>query len=201
MENKHCAILNTIIHNNRIHVVFIHLTTITWYCCGENTWRADTSLYVPGWFSPKILARIPGAFRKVITPSGMSCVGLQTQFLHLQLFFFGVVKMGERIVIVVPCTLTEKDQEEGHTNIHIYIVAFVLTAPHTLFKLTIYQPNFDKHSVLITSCWSALGVVIQSSNYVTSLLGPYLTTRTGTDTQPHTPYPQTLRCENQPGQA
>ena len=181
MENNHCAILNTIIHNNRIHVVFIHLTTITRYCCGENTWRADTSLYVPGWFSPKILARIPGAFRKVIIPSGMSCVGLQTQFLHLQLFFFGVVKMGERIVIVVPCTLAEKDQEEGHrqtyahthtthththahsprdTHTHhthqeaiIYIVAFILTAPHTLFKLTIYQPNVDKHSVLITSCW------------------------------------------------
>ena len=30
---------------------------------------------VPEWLSPKILARIPGAFRKVIVPSCMSFVG------------------------------------------------------------------------------------------------------------------------------
>jgi len=119
---------------------------------------------VPGkWLSAKILGRIPGAFRKVIIPSGMSCVGLQTQFIHLQMFL-SILKMAERIVIVVergdelrywPRTLSQREKDThtlmSHEPIYISFLVY-LTPSHILFKLTIYQPNVDEHSVLITCC-------------------------------------------------
>jgi hypothetical protein len=98
----------------------------------------------------------------------------------LAIIFVRCCKNGREDRYCNTITQLEKDQEEGHrqtyahthtthththahsprdTHTHhthqeaiIYIVAFLLTAPHTLFKLTIYQPNVDKHSVLITSC-------------------------------------------------
>ena len=75
---------------------------------------------VPGkWRSAKNLARIPGAFRKVIIPSGMSRVGLQTQFIHLQMFL-SILKMGERIVIVV---------ERGDELIRFWVPCHVASFP------------------------------------------------------------------------
>ena len=103
------------------------------------------------------------------------CRSLNTDYTNA-IFFCRVVERGDELRYLIPRTLTqlEKDQEEGHTHTHthththhththsprhtltfplvtranIYIVAFILTAPHTLFKLTIYQPNGDKHSVI-----------------------------------------------------